>query len=205
MICFVELFLISLNTKVIVSCLISKPNRAGDFYDRYVIFSCEGRPGRTQSGRKTRPLSSASTRARTVSGRFAPDHLIGVQRHFKSGLVNFLKDALGELAVRWFLRSGLQAINESDMRLVPDVECLLTFVDPFYKHKTLDACRRPLTDKPCSIDRASCRPEACPEVHQPTPFSFAARGEFFILTKSRLKATRTALLRSAPSAPVEPC
>ena len=40
------------------------------------------------------------------------------------------------MAVRWLLRGSFQAINESDMKLVPDVST--AFVDPFRKHKTLD-------------------------------------------------------------------
>ena len=70
-----------------------------------------------------------------VSVRFTD--LIGVQQHFTVPASEFLKDAFTDgMPFDGSSVQGFQAINESDMKLVPDVET--SFVDPFRKHKTLD-------------------------------------------------------------------
>ena len=69
-----------------------------------------------------------------VSVRFTD--LIGVQQHFTVPASEFLKDAFTDgMPFDGSSVQGFQAINESDMKLVPDVET--SFVDPFRKHKTL--------------------------------------------------------------------
>ena len=83
-----------------------------------------------------------------VSVRFTD--LIGVQQHFTVPASEFLKDAFDEgMPFDGSSIEGFQAINESDMKLVPDIET--AFVDPFRKHKTLDVAFSivdPLTDEP---------------------------------------------------------
>ncbi len=70
-----------------------------------------------------------------VSVRFTD--LIGVQQHFTVPASEFLKDAFDEgMPFDGSSIEGFQAINESDMKLVPDIET--AFVDPFRKHKTLN-------------------------------------------------------------------
>ena len=87
-----------------------------------------------------------------VSVRFTD--LIGVQQHFTVPASEFLKDAFTDgMPFDGSSVEGFQAINESDMKLVPDVET--SFVDPFRKHKTLDVAFSivdPLTDEPYSRD-----------------------------------------------------
>ena len=87
-----------------------------------------------------------------VSVRFTD--LIGVQQHFTVPASEFLKDAFTDgMPFDGSSVQGFQAINESDMKLVPDVET--SFVDPFRKHKTLDVAFSivdPLTDEPYSRD-----------------------------------------------------
>ena len=70
-----------------------------------------------------------------VSVRFTD--LIGVQQHFTVPASEFLKDAFTDgMPFDGSSVEGFQAINESDMKLVPDVST--AFIDPFRKHKTLD-------------------------------------------------------------------
>ena len=87
-----------------------------------------------------------------VSVRFTD--LIGVQQHFTVPASEFLKDAFTDgMPFDGSSVQGFQAINESDMKLVPDVET--AFIDPFRKHKTLDVAFSivdPLTDEPYSRD-----------------------------------------------------
>ena len=96
-----------------------------------------------------------------VSVRFTD--LIGVQQHFTVPASEFLKDAFTDgMPFDGSSMQGFQAINESDMKLVPDVST--AFIDPFRKHKTLDVA--------FSIaDTASFAPEA----------------EFFIFDKVRFE------------------
>ena len=62
-----------------------------------------------------------------VSVRFTD--LIGVQQHFTVPASEFLKDAFTDgMPFDGSSVQGFQAINESDMKLVPDVET--SFVDP---------------------------------------------------------------------------
>ena len=81
-----------------------------------------------------------------VSVRFTD--LIGVQQHFTVPASEFLKDAFDEgMPFDGSSVEGFQAINESDMKLVPDVET--AYIDPFRKHKTLNVAFSivdPLTD-----------------------------------------------------------
>ena len=87
-----------------------------------------------------------------VSVRFTD--LIGVQQHFTVPASEFLKDAFDEgMPFDGSSVEGFQAINESDMKLVPDVET--AYIDPFRKHKTLNVAFSivdPLTDEPYSRD-----------------------------------------------------
>ncbi len=87
-----------------------------------------------------------------VSVRFTD--LIGVQQHFTVPASEFLKDAFTDgMPFDGSSVEGFQAINESDMKLVPDVST--AFIDPFRKHKTLDVAFSivdPLTDEPYSRD-----------------------------------------------------
>ena len=84
---------------------------------------------------------------------------------------------------------GFQAINESDMKLVPDIET--AFVDPFRKHKTLDVAFSivdPLTDEPYSRDprQVAAKAEAyLKSTGVADTASFAPEAEFFIFDKVR--------------------
>ena len=86
---------------------------------------------------------------------------------------------------------GFQAINESDMKLVPDVST--AFVDPFRKHKTLDVAFSivdPLTDEPYSRDPRQVAGKA--EAYLKSTgiadtASFAPEAEFFIFDKVRFE------------------
>ena len=69
-----------------------------------------------------------------VSVRFTD--LIGVQQHFTVPASEFLKDAFTDgMPFDGSSVEGFQAINESDMKLVPDVST--AFIDPFRPRKTL--------------------------------------------------------------------
>lgn len=99
---------------------------------------------------------------------------------------------------------GFQAINESDMKLVPDVET--AFVDPFRKHKTLDVAFSivdPLTDEPYSRDPRQVAGKA--EAYLKSTgiadtASFAPEAEFFIFDKVRFEnGMNRSSTRSTPS------
>ena len=98
-----------------------------------------------------RPLSTRKALS-MFSVRFTD--LIGVQQHFTVPASEFLKDAFTDgMPFDGSSVEGFQAINESDMKLVPDVST--AFIDPFRKHKTLDVAFSivdPLTDEPYSRD-----------------------------------------------------
>ena len=83
-----------------------------------------------------------------VSVRFTD--LIGVQQHFTVPASEFIDNAFTDgMPFDGSSVQGFQAINESDMKLIPDVTT--AFVDPFRKHKTLDVAFSivdPLTDEP---------------------------------------------------------
>ena len=87
-----------------------------------------------------------------VSVRFTD--LIGVQQHFTVPASEFIDNAFTDgMPFDGSSVQGFQAINESDMKLIPDVTT--AFVDPFRKHKTLDVAFSivdPLTDEPYSRD-----------------------------------------------------
>ena len=87
-----------------------------------------------------------------VSVRFTD--LIGVQQHFTVSASEFIDNAFTDgMPFDGSSVQGFQAINESDMKLIPDVTT--AFVDPFRKHKTLDVAFSivdPLTDEPYSRD-----------------------------------------------------
>ena len=126
-----------------------------------------------------------------VSVRFTD--LIGVQQHFTVPASEFLKDAFTDgMPFDGSSVQGFQAINESDMKLVPDVET--SFVDPFRKHKTrLNGLlhRRP-------ADRAGRTPRPASGCRQGRGLhlkstgiadtaSFAPEAEFFIFDKVRFE------------------
>ena len=125
-----------------------------------------------------------------VSVRFTD--LIGVQQHFTVPASEFLKDAFTDgMPFDGSSVQGFQAINESDMKLVPDVET--AFVDPFRKHKTLDVAFSivdPLTDEPYSRDPRQVAGKA--EAYLKSTgiadtASFAPEAEFFIFDKVRFE------------------
>ena len=125
-----------------------------------------------------------------VSVRFTD--LIGVQQHFTVPASEFLKDAFTDgMPFDGSSVEGFQAINESDMKLVPDVET--AFVDPFRKHKTLDVAFSivdPLTDEPYSRDPRQVAGKA--EAYLKSTgiadtASFAPEAEFFIFDKVRFE------------------
>ena len=123
-----------------------------------------------------------------VSVRFTD--LIGVQQHFTVPASEFLKDAFDEgMPFDGSSIEGFQAINESDMKLVPDIET--AFVDPFRKHKTLDVAFSivdPLTDEPYSRDprQVAAKAEAyLKSTGVADTASFAPEAEFFIFDKVR--------------------
>ena len=127
-----------------------------------------------------------------VSVRFTD--LIGVQQHFTVPASEFLKDAFTDgMPFDGSSVEGFQAINESDMKLVPDVST--AFVDPFRKHKTLDVAFSivdPLTDEPYSRDPRQVAGKA--EAYLKSTgiadtASFAPEAEFFIFDKVRFDGT----------------
>ncbi len=70
-----------------------------------------------------------------VSVRFTD--LIGVQQHFNVPASEFLDSAFTDgMPFDGSSVQGFQAINESDMNLIPDVST--AYIDPFRKHKTLN-------------------------------------------------------------------
>lgn len=80
--------------------------------------------------------------------------LPGVQQHFTVPVDEFLTTALEDgLAFDGSSIRGFQAINESDMKLVPDLTT--AFIDPFREHSTLVVVFSvvdPITEEPYSRD-----------------------------------------------------
>ncbi len=80
--------------------------------------------------------------------------LPGVQQHFTIPVDEFLEIAFeGGLAFDGSSIRGFQAINESDMKLVPDVST--AYLDPFREHTTLNVTFfvvDPITNEPYSRD-----------------------------------------------------
>ena len=125
-----------------------------------------------------------------VSVRFTD--LIGVQQHFTVPASEFLKDAFDEgMPFDGSSVEGFQAINESDMKLVPDVET--AYIDPFRKHKTLNVAFSivdPLTDEPYSRDprQVAAKAEAYLKATGIADTAcFAPEAEFFLFDKVRFE------------------
>ena len=125
-----------------------------------------------------------------VSVRFTD--LIGVQQHFTVPASEFIDNAFTDgMPFDGSSVQGFQAINESDMKLIPDVTT--AFVDPFRKHKTLDVAFSivdPLTDEPYSRDPRQVAGKA--EAYLKSTgiadtASFAPEAEFFIFDKVRFE------------------
>ncbi len=80
--------------------------------------------------------------------------LPGIQQHFNVPVSEFADTAFSSgLAFDGSSIRGFQAINESDMKLIPDVTT--AYLDPFRKHKTLIvnfSIVDPFTDEPYSRD-----------------------------------------------------
>jgi glutamine synthetase len=80
--------------------------------------------------------------------------LPGIQQHFTIPTNEFLENAFGDgLAFDGSSIRGFQAINESDMKLIPDVST--AYLDPFREHTTLNVTFSvvdPFTDEPYSRD-----------------------------------------------------
>lgn len=125
-----------------------------------------------------------------VSVRFTD--LIGVQQHFTVPASEFLKDAFTDgMPFDGSSVKGFQAINESDMNLVPDVST--AFIDPFRKHKTLDVAFSivdPVTGEPYSRDPRQVAAKAESYLKSTgiaDTASFAPEAEFFIFDKVRFE------------------
>lgn len=129
-----------------------------------------------------------------VSVRFTD--LIGVQQHFTVPASEFIDNAFTDgMPFDGSSVQGFQAINESDMKLIPDVTT--AFVDPFRKHKTLDVAFSivdPLTDEPYSRDpRRRRQGRSLPEVHR-------HRRHRFLRSRSRVLHLRQGALRELHAA-----
>ena len=116
--------------------------------------------------------------------------LLGVQQHFNVPANEFLDGAFTDgMAFDGSSMQGFQAINESDMKLVPDVTT--AYIDPFRKHKTLNVSFSivdPLTDEPYSRDprQVAAKAEAYLKATGiADTASFAPEAEFFIFDKVR--------------------
>ncbi|MFT8356878.1 type I glutamate--ammonia ligase [Bifidobacterium aquikefiri] len=125
-----------------------------------------------------------------VSVRFTD--LIGIQQHFTVPAQDFLNDAFTDgMPFDGSSVQGFQAINESDMKLVPDPTT--AFIDPFRKHKTLDVAFSivdPVTDEPYSRDprQVAAKAEAyLKSTGIADTASFAPEAEFFIFDKVRFE------------------
>lgn len=130
-----------------------------------------------------------------VSVRFTD--LIGVQQHFTVPASEFIDNAFTDgMPFDGSSVQGFQAINESDMKLIPDVTT--AFVDPFRKHKTLDVAFSivdPLTDEPYSRDprQVAGKAGSLPEVHR-------HRRHRFLRSRSRVLHLRQGALRELHAA-----
>lgn len=125
---------------------------------------------------------------RFVSVRFTD--LIGVQQQFTVPSDQFINEAFDTgMFFDGSSIQGFQAINESDMKLVPDVETC--YIDPFRTHKTL-VCNfsivDPYTDEPYSRDprQVALKAEAyLRSTGIADTVYFAPEAEFFIFDKVR--------------------
>jgi glutamine synthetase len=127
-----------------------------------------------------------------VSVRFTD--LIGVQQHFTVPAQAFLDDAFTDgMAFDGSSIKGFQAINESDMKLIPDVET--AYIDPFRKHKTMNVAFSivdPFTDEPYSRDPRQVAAKAEAYLRSTgiaDTASFAPEAEFFIFDKVRYESS----------------
>ncbi|MFC2626203.1 MAG: glutamine synthetase beta-grasp domain-containing protein, partial [Parascardovia denticolens] len=125
-----------------------------------------------------------------VSVRFTD--LIGVQQHFTVPASEFLKDAFTDgMPFDGSSVKGFQAINQSDMKLIPDVQT--SYLDPFRKHKTLNMAFSivdPITDEPYSRDPRQVAQKAEAYLRSTgiaDTASFAPEAEFFIFDKVRFE------------------
>lgn len=125
-----------------------------------------------------------------VSVRFTD--LIGVQQHFTVPASEFLKDAFTDgMAFDGSSVQGFQAINESDMKLIPDPET--AYLDPFRRHRTLNVAFSivdPVTDEPYSRDPRQIASKAEAYLRSTgiaDTASFAPEAEFFIFDKVRFE------------------
>lgn len=118
--------------------------------------------------------------------------LIGVQQHFNVPVDEFLSSAFEDgMPFDGSSIRGFQAINESDMKLVPDITT--AYLDPFRKHKTLNVTFSivdPLTDEPYSRDPRQVAAKAESYLKATgiaDTASFAPEAEFFIFDKVRFE------------------
>ena len=125
-----------------------------------------------------------------VSVRFTD--LIGVQQHFTVPAGEFLKDAFTDgMPFDGSSMQGFQAINQSDMKLIPDVET--AYIDPFRTHKTLNVAFSivdPITDEPYSRDPRQVALKAEAYLNSTgiaDTADFAPEAEFFIFDKVRFE------------------
>ncbi|MGP9693082.1 type I glutamate--ammonia ligase [Brachybacterium sp. AOP25-B2-12] len=118
--------------------------------------------------------------------------LPGVMQHFNVPASTFDEEAIatGQLFDGSSIR-GFQAIHESDMKLVPDLDT--AYLDPFREHKTLIinfSIVDPFTDEPYSRDPRTVAAKA-EQYLQSTGIAdtanFAAEAEFYIFDDVRFK------------------
>ncbi|MBF1677695.1 MAG: glutamine synthetase beta-grasp domain-containing protein, partial [Scardovia wiggsiae] len=125
-----------------------------------------------------------------VSVRFTD--LIGVQQHFTVPAGEFLKDAFTDgMPFDGSSMQGFQALTQSDMKLIPDVET--AYIDPFRTHKTLNVAFSivdPITDEPYSRDPRQVALKAEAYLNSTgiaDTADFAPEAEFFIFDKVRFE------------------
>ncbi len=187
---FVEIILrICHYENILVTQVSSGETRVLRLNSRYYLIRKERSRDRAQAKEDVEALINKEG-IEYVSVRFTD--LIGVQQHFTVPASEFLKDAFTDgMPFDGSSVEGFQAINESDMKLVPDVST--AFVDPFRKHKTLDVAFSivdPLTDEPYSRDPRQVAGKA--EAYLKSTgiadtASFAPEAEFFIFDKVRFE------------------
>ncbi|AKV55411.1 glutamine synthase [Bifidobacterium actinocoloniiforme DSM 22766] len=116
--------------------------------------------------------------------------LIGVLQHITVPASEFIDNAFTDgMAFDGSSIAGFQAINESDMKLVPDPET--AYIDPFRKHKTMNVVFSivdPVTDEPYSRDPRQTASKAEAYLRSTgiaDTASFAPEAEFFLFDKVR--------------------
>ncbi|MCL6424074.1 type I glutamate--ammonia ligase [Brachybacterium sp. JHP9] len=118
--------------------------------------------------------------------------LPGVMQHFNVPASTFTEEAMatGQMFDGSSIR-GFQAIHESDMKLVPDLDT--AYIDPFREHKTLIlnfSIVDPFTDEPYSRDPRTVATKA-EEYLKSTGIAdtafFAAEAEFYIFDDIRYR------------------